>query len=690
MFHPRTHRRGVAAVLAMLFLVLFSTLVVAMFQMSATNIQSASSLADVSRAMEAAESGMRWQAYRLRTMSRPKTTIGNITPAVAESLWPSLRTAITANYNSLTNPAERGTTWNGHVLTSKPITSDNGAKFVITLQQHPLYAGDPLDARYIRVTSRGTYGRAVRTVAMDFKIDKKVNFAVVGKVPLQFGRNTIVEGPVAMSTANKYPPLLSLSDFTHFDNQLRSKVSAWQHFLKNNHAGYDGRISLNNAAERTQAENAGYTDYDEDGYIDEFDLFVKHYDADGDKRVHKQEFTNAVTGKLIEPNLWAAINSLGGPLFDGDVVRTGYNDNYLDKHDGYAKIRGQLSFATTAAAWKNNLGSNDIQDMIGGTVVSDTNPPVKFSATTNDLFDISPINFEQCALNYKAKTGSDNGPSSKTAKVFTNVTVSASDANGGTVDERTPYGSTSYQATFRRPVFKNITFRNCRIPKGLNALFDNCKFEGVTFVDMERNIVVNGSTTTSKDDGMTWSQKMLGSKPPSFTKDRILTSTNNQGAQKGNNIRFNNCTFEGPLVSPYATAYTHFSNSWEFTGATLFDNKVDETATIVAPQTNIEMGSFTDPSKAPSTLVGVVVAGNLDIRGTSMVDGSIIITGDGAGNTTLGYFGPSDSDTNSGAMPEGGYGRLNIRYNPTRALPDGIDVAIDVLPEIDTYTEMKE
>src|SRR6185295_12608113 len=52
-----------------------------------------------------------------------------------------------------------------------------------------------------------------------------------------------------------------------------------------------------------------------------------------------------------------------------------------------------------------------------------------------------------------------------------------------------------------------------------------------------------------------------------------------------------------------------------------------------------------------------------------------IITGDGAGNTTQGWFGPSDAMTDpSSAMPEGGYGRLNIRYNPYRALPNGINI----------------
>ncbi len=60
---------------------------------------------------------------------------------------------------------------------------------------------------------------------------------------------------------------------------------------------------------------------------------------------------------------------------------------------------------------------------------------------------------------------------------------------------------------------------------------------------------------------------------------------------------------------------------------------------------------------------------------------------DGLGNTTLGYFGPSDSDTDPSAMPEGGYGRLNIRYNPYRALPDGINIAVEITPQTNTYTE---
>jgi len=698
-FRFRPYRRGVAAMLAMLFLVIFTTLAVAMLAMSTGNVQAASNLSDTARAQAASESGLRWMAYRFKKMTRPKTTTGNITSAVATTLWPSLRTSITNDFATMLLSSERVTGGSGTLVTSASIMTDvNGSAFSLSIQQHPLYVGDPLDARYVRVTSTGRYKAAVRSVSMEFKIDKKVKFAVIGKVPIQLGRNTIVEGPIGMGTAGKYPPIYMLSDFTHFDTTLKNRVASFNTLLKNYHTGNDGRISVNNSAEYKRATDAGYKDSNKDGYVDEYDLFLDRFDTNSDASVTRAEFTNPSTNKLYDDNLFTAIDTLNGPMFDGDPARTGYADDKIDNRDGYAKVRGQITLATTSSPWSSNLAGNGqtINDMITGPIAQTdpTQPAIKFGADSSDLFDLNPANFEQAATNFRPKTGPENGASTKTATVFTNVVISASDANSAAVTERTPFGSLSYQATYRRPVFKNITFKNCRIPKGLNAMFDNCRFEGVTFVETERDIVTSGnSVTTDPGQGMSWSQRKVSG--DNFTKDKVLlasgTPTTGQsvtlGSQRGNNVRFNNCTFKGPLAGSYATAYTHFANSWEFTGATLFDNQVDQTATIVSPQVNIEMGSFTSPGSAPSTLVGVTVVGNIDIRGTSVVDGSIIVTGDGAGNTTLAYFGPRDDQTDPGANPEGGFGRLNIRYNPNRALPDGINIAIDVLPEIDTYTE---
>ncbi len=732
-------RRGAAAVLAMLYLLLFVTLGTAMFTMASMNVQTADNLTDADKARASAESGLRWMAWRFTKMARPKTTIGNITSSVADTLWPSIRTAVTNDFALMMTPAERTVNWDGTNLTSTAISTDSAqGKFTIAVRQHPIGASDTLDKRYVRVTSTGTYGNATRTVFMDFKIDKKVKFAIVGKVPIQIGRNTIVEGPIAMTTPNKYPPILQLSDFRHLTAALQTKIDNFNTFLGAHHIGYDNRISVFNPTEMAAATTAGYTDYNGDSYIDEYDIFLKEFDKNGDKAISKAEFTNPATSKLYDTDLFTAMDSLGAPMYAGDSTRAGYQDGMIDNRDAYTKVRGQISLASTANAWSTSLGSSGkISDYIQGPIQADDgaiDPAIKFGVDPTDIFDLSPTNFDTST--FRAKTGPENGTTVTTKGNVTNATplilenrvLSATDtqvmqvtAKGNTTfavgdivlkadfdaanaplasnkkatgtnisqanaTEHTPFGSTSWQATYVRPVFKNVKFRNVRIPKGLNAMFDGCTFEGVTYVELTTAIKnASNQTTTSASDGMTWSQRM---KSGSFSSSTALSTTNSKGFDDGNNLRFNNCVINGPVASDVPTAYTHFSNSWEFTGATLFNNTADQTATMVCPQTNIEMGSFTDPSQAPSTLVGVVVAGNIDIRGSSYVDGSIIVTGDGAGNTTQGWFGPSDASTDvTTPMPEGGYGHLNIRYNPYRALPDGINIAIDILPDITTYGE---
>lgn len=692
---PPRFRRGGAAVLAMLFLVLMTTLSVAMFSTTTLNVQTSANLSDLDRARAAAESGLRWQEYRLHQL-RPRSSVGSLTAADAEALWSELRASLVNDFNSLPWPGA-GTVTTGPDFvqtTGMPIDSE-GASFAIRVEKLPGYSTNPDDDDYrhfIRVTSTGIINAGSsretrRSISLTYTLDKKVRFAVIGRVPIQLGRNTLVEGPVAMATANKYPPLLALSDFRHLTPTLTQRVEAFDAFLKTHPGNWDNRVSVAESGDWNDAISAGYEDVNGDFFIDEYDLFLEAFDADGDGAITLAEFTNPATGEPYDRDLFAAIDSLGGPLYDGDTPRPGYSDGQIDNDDLYAKISGQAKLATTSSAWASNLAGSGktIDDMINGpiAVTEVGESPVRFGADGSEFIDLLPSNFNTSS--FRNRTGSAAGAAIKTATLIANTTVTAADANGGTVVERTPYGSTSWQATYQRPVFRNMTFRNCRFPKGVNALFENCTFEGVTFVELETNITTSsGATTTSASAGMTWSKRMISG---SFSSNTTLTSSNSHGFNRGNNFRFNDCTFRGPLASDVPTAYTHFTNSWEFTGATRFDNQVDATATIVAPQTNIEMGSFTNPEAAPSTLVGVVVAGNIDIRGTSVVDGSIIVTGDGAGNTTLGWFGPSDSSTDATAMPEGGFGRLNIRYNPHRALPDGIDVKVEIRPVVSTFSE---
>ncbi len=672
---PAVRRRGMAAVIAMLFLVLMTTLALAMYCMATMNVRTAANYSDAERARSIAESGLRWMSWRFTKMNRPKTTIGSITAPVAASLWSSIQTSVSNDLATMLNAAERPTTFDGTTLSSSPIAVDeSNGRFVITVRQHPLNAGDPLDQTYLRVSSTGTYGKSSRTLSMDFKIDKKVKYAIVGKVPIQIGRNTLVDGPIATTINNfsKGPPVYMLSDFRHLTPALQTKIDNFDSFLQAHHNGYDNRINVNNATEYAAATTAGYTDYNGDGFIDEYDLFLKEFDSNGDKQISKAEFTNPATGLLYDPDLFTVIDSLGGPMFTGDTTRAGYKDNLIANNDGYTKVRGTISLVVTAAAWQANLAGSGqtIQSNIVGPIeaATSTAQPVQFATDPTTIFDLTPSDFDTSA--YRLKTGPENGATTKSGTVFTNYVLTAADANGGTANEQTPWGSTSWQATYQRPVFQNMTFNNCRIPKGLNARFSNCTFNGVTFVDLNPTILNSSNQpTTNASDGMAWSQKM---KSGSFSNTTVLTATNSSGFSEGNNLRFDNCLIHGPLASSVPTAYTHFGNSWEFTGSTLFDNQADQTATLLCPNTNIEMGSFTDPAAAPSTLIGVCVTGNIDIRGSSVVDGSIIVTGDGAGNTTQGWFGPSDSNTDAtSAMPEGGYGRLYIRYNPYRVCRTG-------------------
>jgi len=94
--------------------------------------------------------------------------------------------------------------------------------------------------------------------------------------------------------------------------------------------------------------------------------------------------------------------------------------------------------------------------------------------------------------------------------------------------------------------------------------------------------------------------------------------------------------------------------------------------------------------KPPAPLVGVVVAGNLDIRGSSYVDGSIIVTGTDARQHDPGLVRSSDAEHRpDGPDARRRLGQESTSAKPSRPLPDGINLAIDITPQPETYVEGK-
>ena len=406
--------------MAMLFLSMASILALGMYAASTTATASARNMMEGERARGAAESGLRWISWRFTKINRPRTTAGNITPGVAAALWPQIKIAVTADLNTMLQPHERGVVADAGepmAVVSKPIAVDvssaavPGARFVVRVRPHPLFPGDPLDARYLRVTSTGTYRGATRTISMDFTLDKKIKYAMVGKVPIQLGRNVMVEGPIGMTVPGKYPPIYALSDFRHLDPGLTSKIDAFNNFLKAMHNGYDNRVAVHDGEEFPLATERGFADTNGDNYIDEYDLFLAHFDRDKDKAISAGEFTNPATGMMYDAELFATMDALSPPLSTTEVAREGYRDGTIDNRDAYAKVRGQISLAAGQTDWSNNIRSQNklIQDQLAGPIApaDSTELPIRFGVPPSEILDLSPAMFDTAP--FRARTGPEAG-----------------------------------------------------------------------------------------------------------------------------------------------------------------------------------------------------------------------------------------------------------------------------------------
>jgi hypothetical protein len=186
-----------------------------------------------------------------------------------------------------------------------------------------------------------------------------------------------------------------------------------------------------------------------------------------------------------------------------------------------------------------------------------------------------------------------------------------------------------------------------------------------------------------------------------------------------------------------------------------------EKTSMMLPNYSVDIGSFNSPtdtytgSNAPVgqnvNLSGTIVAGVLDARGNTTINGTLMLTyapsagegplrdlmGNPIGNpadfnSTLGYFGPEDGDAesldpeelpvvngqrivgydldgdgiadlgpdsppseaeiNNGATPVPfyGYGRIVLNWDPTRPMPDGIMLPLSVVPQPMSYREGRQ
>ncbi len=399
-----------------------------------------------------------------------------------------------------------------------------------------------------------------RTAQQYFDLSKRVKQSVLAPSRIMIGRNVQVDGPLGARFASinpdgdiDGPPLVIKSDFYGLDGAdgpLTRKLQAFYDAVLLHDVDGDNRLRALHTVESTplaalnlmdfsaydDSDNNtdpdyAYTDMTNDNIVDEYDIFLNHYDTNGDGMVALPDALNYRTPNsslapefilddalayLIDSGLsdrngngrangihdpYHADASPEGWIFssfddnnadglydildvDTDDVVLGYRDGVLDYRDRYAKIRGTVTFRTDRATWENSDDGaggtvSDYQQFVQGAIVPEhNNDSTIFEATNAELPEITASSFS--AATTALITIAQNEP-----RTFQQQ-VEATKGGGWvppTMIESTPYGSPVPGDWYQRPVYEGIVFKNVTIPMGNNALFIDCTFAGVTRVE---------------------------------------------------------------------------------------------------------------------------------------------------------------------------------------------------------------
>ena len=376
---------------------------------------------------------------------------------------------------------------------------------------------------------------------MDFKLDKKIKFAVLSRSRIMIGRNVMISGPIGSrftetNLANGHP-IQMVSDFYGLDAQLDASLNVFYNTLKTNDKNGDNRIDLSNSAETAGITNPSQYDTNHDGYIDEYDFFLARFDANGDGKVSNTELNTA--SNVDAAQLMQLIDTFGDP------TRQGYNDGFIDNNDRYAKIQGQIMMKADLAGWQAGAAGGNYQNYVQGPILPNSGQsPVVFQATDAQLPPIDASSFDMSSFAAMA-TGNLASQAAAQAAQYSASNPNSPQPLGNTVYESVPYGAAHPYDYYTRPVYTNMTFTNVTIPPGTNALFQNCTFNGCTFVQ-------TASDSSDANFNYVGAQQADGSASyPGLTASVSGTTVADTKAVS-NNVRFDGCTFNGAVVTAVA------------------------------------------------------------------------------------------------------------------------------------------
>ena len=204
---------------------------------------------------------------------------------------------------------------------------------------------------------------------------------------------------------------------------------------------------------------------------------------------------------------------------------------------------------------------------------------------------------------------------------------------------------------FKRYKYENQTFSNIIVPQNKHCLFKNCTFQDVLYIDCSK-------TSTSKS--------------------------------YSNNVRFENCTFNGVTVTNTPNSLNWVNNCLYFTGTATFNNQsAIQEATILAPHFNVNLGNTNPEASDNNVLTGAIVGGIVDIRGNAQIYGTIISMCD-TNQWPSGYvtnIGATLNDGGSETTEVGDIGVISITPEEDTMLPSGVTSPVIIKPNPQTYAE---
>lgn len=484
--------RGVATILAMMFLVLFSSLAAAMAIASRGNLRTAATHLHVMRAQGAAETGLAVAAKRLQAAtSRFVVSNSDINASFATQVWSGniasgqVYTVASPRYAAMESPtpdgvaevllaahvsdaniqvgvAEVDVATIGNALTG--VSSDYaGSNWVyapaVGLEAQSGSARPPAysiiyaplaNGTDVRIIATGydfdysrTTGPITRTVMQDFRMGKRVKQAIVSPTRIQIGKNVLVSGDLGARytdvTSTNGDPLVLRSDFLGLNSTLDLKLNAFFTAVQSGDVDGDNRLRASHPSEGSVIPSNGndyngdgqpdgaFADVTGDGFVDEFDIFINHFDANHDGKVALHTSLSAGTpnstlagefldsgGNSLDSDLAILIDTCnpdrnrnnisgftdtnrnglwdsGEAFTDYDAAHSvnrdqvlGFRDGVIDRKDMYGKVRGKLVFKTSSGSWVAAQGNLSTK-LRGPIRVSEGEAPRTFSASDTDL-----------------------------------------------------------------------------------------------------------------------------------------------------------------------------------------------------------------------------------------------------------------------------------------------------------------